>query len=48
MTPAPDNGIIDKPSNHSVDQAVDSLKDIQQSKGLTLFTLVDHSEAEKG
>lgn len=41
-------GIIDKPSNHSVDQTVEKLKTILQSKGVTLFALVDHSgEAEK-
>lgn len=41
-------GIIDKPSNHSVDQTVANLKDILQSKGIKLFALVDHSgEAEK-
>lgn len=47
---APDtpNGIITKPSNHSVDETVDRLKNILQSKGVTLFALVDHSgEAEK-
>lgn len=48
MTPATNNGIIDKPSNHSVDQTVDKLKNILQSKGVALFALVDHSgEAEK-
>ncbi len=48
MTPAPDNGIVDKPSNHSVDQTVDRLKAILQVKGVTLFALVDHGgEAEK-
>src|SRR5277367_5303272 len=41
-------GIIDKPSNHTVDQTVEKLKNILQSKGVTLFALVDHSgEAEK-
>src|SRR5271167_2105949 len=41
-------GIIDSPSNHSVDQTVDRLEKILQSKGVTLFALVDHSgEAEK-
>jgi len=41
-------GIIDRPSNHSVVQTVDRLKTILQSKGVTLFALVDHSgEAEK-
>jgi len=42
------NGIIDKPSNHSVDEAVEKLKGILQSKGVTLFAVVDHSgEAAK-
>jgi uncharacterized protein (DUF302 family)/uncharacterized membrane protein YidH (DUF202 family) len=42
------NGIIDKLSNHSVEQTVERLKSILQSKGVTLFALVDHSgEAEK-
>ena len=42
------NGIVSKPSNHSVDQTVDKLKNILNSKGVTLFALVDHSgEAEK-
>ena len=41
-------GIVDKLSNHSVDQTVDRLKNILQAKGVTLFALVDHSgEAEK-
>jgi len=42
------NGIVDMPSNHSVDQAVEKLKAILEAKGVTLFALVDHSgEAEK-
>ena len=41
-------GIVDEPSNHSVDETIDRLKNILQSKGVTLFALVDHSgEAEK-
>ena len=48
MAPAINKGIIDKPSNHSVEQTVEKLKNILQSKGVTLFALVDHSgEAEK-
>lgn len=48
MTAATSKGIVDKPSNHSVDQTVDRLKGILQSKGVTLFAVVDHSgEAEK-
>ena len=41
-------GIVDKPSNHSVEQTVERLKDLLRSKGIALFALVDHSgEAEK-
>jgi uncharacterized protein (DUF302 family)/uncharacterized membrane protein YidH (DUF202 family) len=48
MTAATSKGIVDKLSNHSVDQTVDRLKNILQSKGVTLFALIDHSgEAEK-
>jgi uncharacterized protein (DUF302 family)/uncharacterized membrane protein YidH (DUF202 family) len=38
-----DRGIIDKPNHHSVDQTVETLKAILQSKGVTLFALIDHS-----
>jgi uncharacterized protein (DUF302 family) len=42
------NGIIQKTSNHSVDETVAKLKSILQAKGVMLFALVDHSgEAEK-
>lgn len=42
------NGIIDQPSTHSVGQTVEMLKQILQTKGITLFALIDHSgEAEK-
>jgi uncharacterized protein (DUF302 family)/uncharacterized membrane protein YidH (DUF202 family) len=48
MAAATNRGIIDKPSNHSVEQTAEKLKNILQSKGVTLFALVDHSgEAEK-
>ncbi len=48
MTPAADRGIVDKPSNHTVEQTVDWLKNILQAKGVTLFAVIDHSgEAEK-
>src|SRR6266850_6473144 len=41
-------GIVDVPSNHSVDETVGKLKTILQAKGVTLFALIDHSgEAEK-
>src|ERR1700691_252363 len=48
MAPNTDKGIINKPSNHSVEKTVEKLKSILQAKGVTLFALVDHSgEAEK-
>jgi uncharacterized protein (DUF302 family) len=43
-----DAGIVDVPSNHSVDQTVERIKGVLNAKGVTLFALVDHSgEAEK-
>ncbi len=48
MASAADNGIIDKASSHSVEETVERLKGMLQSKGVTLFALVDHSgEAAK-
>jgi uncharacterized protein (DUF302 family) len=48
MTPTIIRGMIDKLSNHSVDQTVERLQNILQAKGVTLFALIDHSaEAEK-
>jgi uncharacterized protein (DUF302 family) len=43
MDQATNNGIIDELSNHSVDETVEKLKEILQSKGVTLFAMVDHS-----
>src|SRR4026207_1927889 len=41
-------GLIDIPSNHSLDETVKKLKGILEAKGITLFVLVDHSgEAAK-
>ena len=43
-----EEGIVKIASHHSVDQTVDKLKTILQSKGVMLFAVVDHSgEAEK-
>jgi uncharacterized protein (DUF302 family) len=48
MAPDKDSGLVDIPSNHSVDKTVEKLKAILQAKGITLFALVDHSgEAAK-
>ena len=42
------NGLITKTSHYSVEQTVERIKAILQSKGATLFAVVDHSgEAEK-
>ena len=41
-------GIIEIPSNQSVDQTIEALKKILSAKSVTLFALVDHSgEAQK-
>lgn len=48
MSTATANGIISKVSYHSVEQTVERIKAILQSKGATLLAVVDHSgEAEK-
>lgn len=42
------NGIVQIPAAHPVDETVENLKAMLQAKGVTLFTLVDHSgEAAK-
>jgi uncharacterized protein (DUF302 family) len=42
------NGLIDIPSDHSVDETVEQLKRILQERGITPFALIDHSgEAAK-
>jgi uncharacterized protein (DUF302 family) len=48
MAPNMNNGILDKRSNHSVDETLERLKRALQAKGVTIFATVDHSgEAEK-
>ena len=48
MAPNTSNGILSKPSNHSVDETLEKLKRILQAKGVNVFSIVDHSgEAEK-
>ena len=43
-----EEGVVKIASHHSVEQTVDKLTTILQSKGVTLFAVVDHSgEAEK-
>ena len=48
MTSNPDNGVTSKPSNASVEQALQTLQEMFRAKSVTLFALVDHSgEAAK-
>ena len=48
MEPVADNGIVNLPSHHSVDETVERLKNILHAKGVMLFAVIDHSgEAEK-
>jgi uncharacterized protein (DUF302 family) len=43
----PDNGIISKSTTRTVDETVDKIKTLLQSKGIKLFAVIDHSgEAE--
>src|ERR1700686_3176656 len=48
MATATNNGIVNKPSKHSVEQTIEALSNILKSKGVAGFALIDHSgEAEK-
>jgi uncharacterized protein (DUF302 family) len=48
MALAAKNGIVSQHTNHSVDETVEKLTNILQSKSVTLFAMVDHSgEAAK-
>ena len=47
MAEAVHQGIIDKPSNHSVKETVERFKGILHAKGVTLFALIDHSGEEE-
>jgi len=41
-------GFVSKPSSHSVNETIQHLSDLLNSKGVAIFALVDHSgEAEK-
>jgi uncharacterized protein (DUF302 family) len=42
-----DNGIVNKPSNHSVDETLRKLQDLLETKGIAIFALVDHSGEAK-
>jgi uncharacterized protein (DUF302 family) len=37
------NGIVNKPSNHSVDDTLSKLQNNLEAKGIAVFALVDHS-----
>jgi uncharacterized protein (DUF302 family) len=42
------NGIVSKPSRHSVDDTLGKLQNILETKGIAVFALIDHSgEAAK-
>jgi uncharacterized protein (DUF302 family) len=48
MTLSRGKGIVNVPSNHSVDQTMEKLKGILESKSVTIFALIEHSgEAER-
>ena len=48
MAPAAKNGIVDRPSKHSVDETLARLLRALEAKGVKVFAVVDHSgEAEK-
>jgi len=48
MATATNNGIVNKPSKHSVEQTVEALQNILKSKGVAVFALINHSgEADK-
>jgi uncharacterized protein (DUF302 family) len=42
-SPATNNGIVNKPSKHSVEVTVDKLKNLLEATGVTLFTEIDHA-----
>jgi uncharacterized protein (DUF302 family) len=46
--PASSNGIVRKPSNHSVRETVEKIERMLDAKGIKLFAVIDHSgEAAK-
>jgi uncharacterized protein (DUF302 family) len=48
MLSNPDSGMVNIPSHHSVEQIVEKLEKLLETKGIKLFALIDHSgEAEK-
>jgi uncharacterized protein (DUF302 family) len=48
MTPEAGDGVVSRRSSYSVDETVERLKKLLETKGVKLFALIDHSgEAEK-
>ena len=47
MATATNNGIVNKPSKHSVEQTVEALQNILKSKGVAVFALIDTVERRK-
>lgn len=48
MTQNIQNGIVNRQSNHSVDETLAKIEGMLKTKGVTIFAVVDHSgEAEK-
>lgn len=48
MAPSKVTGIVEIPSNHSVNQTVQRLEDILKANGVQLFAMIDHSgEAQR-
>lgn len=48
MSPNSEGGIANRPSAHSVDETVATLKALLDAKGVTVFAVIDHSgEAAK-
>jgi uncharacterized protein (DUF302 family) len=43
MVAEQNSGLINVPGNHSVDETVEKLKAVLQSKGIAIFALIDHS-----
>lgn len=40
---SPENGIVSKSTSRTVDEAVDKIKSLLQTKGIKLFAVIDHS-----
>lgn len=47
-TTTQDNGLVQIKSQHSVKETADKLVKVLESKGMTIFTRVDHAQGAKG